>query len=100
MTLRQSNSRLTPKTVALPRLVEGPIARCGRCAEGTQSPPHHPRGFAHHERAQARRRVCGLPTLWSWTTRGPGRGALGSGPQATTTKRNSFEDVDPRVGHD
>ena len=44
---------------------------------------------------QARRRVCGLPTLWSWTTRGPGRGALGSGPQATTTKRNSFEDVDP-----
>src|SRR6478672_7276349 len=51
MTLRHSNSRLTPKTVALPRLVEGPIARCGACAEGTQSPPHHPRGFAHHERA-------------------------------------------------
>src|SRR6476646_9947794 len=44
--------RFAPRGSApLPRLVEGPIARCGRYAEGTQSPPHHPRGFAHHERA-------------------------------------------------
>src|SRR6476620_6539358 len=44
--------RFAPRGSApLPRLVEGPLARCGRYAEGTQSPPHHPRGFAHHERA-------------------------------------------------
>ena len=33
--------RFAPRGSApLPRLVEGPIARCGRYAEGTQSPPH------------------------------------------------------------
>src|ERR1041385_4046065 len=50
-----------------------------------------------YARLSARRRVCGLPTLWSWTTRGPGRGALGSGPQATTKKEARCT---PHQGHD
>src|SRR6476661_6190614 len=47
---------------------------------------------------QERKRVCGLPTLWSWTTRGPGRGALGSGPQATTKRKKLVRT--PLMGHD
>src|SRR6476660_600018 len=49
---------------------------------------------------QARRRVCGLPTLWSWTTRGPGRGALGSGPQAAPTRKTRHEPPCEPAGDD